>query len=92
MSNIVGEQEERKTSVSKKKKKGKKVSFSLGGLASDRHIDTLGQFDQVDPFLSVPTEETAVTLSRDQPVELPQYIGNRMSMTRTFAIILALLR
>ena len=35
---------------------------------------------QVDPFLSVPPMETAVTLSRDQPVETPQYIGNQMSM------------
>ena len=82
-SNVVGEVKERKMSVSKKKKKGKKVSFSLGGLASDRHVNTLGHFDQVDPFLSVPSMETAVTLSRDQPVETPQYIGNRMSMYET---------
>ena len=45
-SNVVEEQvERRKTSVSKKKQKKKKVSFSLGGLASDRHINTLGHFD-----------------------------------------------
>ena len=62
-SNVVGEMEERKMSVSKKKKKEKKVSFSLGGLASDRHVNTLGHFDQVDHFLSVPPLETAVTLS-----------------------------
>ena len=63
-SNVVGEPIERiQMSVSKKKQKKKKVSFSLGGLASDRHVNTLGQFDQVDPFLSVPILETAVTLS-----------------------------
>ena len=61
-SNVVGE-ERNQTSVSKKQQKGKKVSFSLGGLASDRHINTLDHFDQVDPFLSVPEMETAVTLS-----------------------------
>ena len=78
-SNVVeGQVERRQTSVSKKKQKKKKVSFSLGGLASDRHVNTLGHFDQVDPFLSA--TEAAVTLSRDQPVETPQYIGNWMSM------------
>ena len=62
-SNIVGEQVERTTTSVSKKKKKKKVSFSLGGLASDRHVNTLSHFDQVDPFLSVPSMETAVTLS-----------------------------
>ena len=63
-SNVVGEQVERKqTLVSKKKQKKKKVSFSLGGLASDRHVNTLGHFDQVDPSLSASSMEAAVTLS-----------------------------
>ena len=83
MSNVVEGIERKMKSVSKKKQKKKKVSFSLGGLASDRSINTLGHFDQVDPFLSASPMEAAVTLSRDQPVKLPQYIGNRMSMYET---------
>ena len=79
-SNIVeGQVERRKMSVRKKQKK-KKVSFSLGGLASDCHVNTTDQFDHVDSFLSASPTEAAVTLSRDQPVQTPQYIGNRMSM------------
>ena len=63
-SNIVeGSIERKQTSVSKKKQKKKKVSFSLGGLALDRHVNTLGHFDQVDPFLSASPMEAAVTLS-----------------------------
>ena len=80
-SNVVeGQVERRKMLVSKKKQKKKKVSFSLGGLASDCHVNTADQFDRVDSFLSALPTEAAVTLSRDQPVELPQYIGNQMSM------------
>ena len=75
--------ERKKTSVSRKKQKKKKVSFSLGGLASDRHVNTANQFDRADSFLSASPTEAAVILSRDQPVELPQYIGNRMSMYET---------
>ena len=79
-SNVVEGPIERRTLVSKKKQKKKKVSFSLGGLASDRHVNTADQFDHADSFLSASPTEAAVTPSRDQPVELPQYIGNWMSM------------
>ena len=71
MSNVVEGIERKQTSVSKKKQKKKKVSFSLGGLASDCHINTADQFDRADSFLSASPTEAAVTLSRDQPVELP---------------------
>ena len=63
-SNVVeGQVERRKTSVSKKKQKKKKVSFSLGGLALDRHINTTDHFNHVDSFLSASPMEAAVTLS-----------------------------
>ena len=63
-SNVVEGQVERiQTSVSKKKQKKKKVSFSLGGLASDRHVNTTDHFDHVDSFLSASPTEAAVTLS-----------------------------
>ena len=67
----------------RKKQKKKKVSFSLGGLASDRHVNTTAQFDHVDSFLSASPMEAAVTMSRDPPVETPQYIGNWMLMYET---------
>ena len=80
---VEGQVERRKTSVSKKKQKKKKVSFSLGGLASDRQINTTDHFNRLDSFLSASPTEATVTLSRDQPVETPQYIGNWMSMYET---------
>ena len=78
-SNVV-EGIERKKMLVRKKQKKKKVSFSLGGLASDRHVNTTDQFDHVESFLSASPTEAAVTLSRDPPVKTPQYIGNRMSI------------
>ena len=64
VSNVVeGQVERTQTSVSKKKQKKKKVSFSLGGLASDRHVNTADQFDRADSFLSASPTEAAVTLS-----------------------------
>ena len=78
-SNVVeGQVERRKTLVRKKQKK--KVSFSLGGLALDCHVNTTDQVDHVDSFLSASPTEAGMTLSRDPPVEAPQYIGNWMSM------------
>ena len=67
----------------RKKQKKKKVSFSLGGLALDCHINTTDHFNHIDSFLSASPMEAAVTLSQDQPVEAPQYIGNWMSMYET---------
>ena len=66
-----------------KKQKKKKVSFSLGGLVSGHHVNTTDHFDHVESFLSASPQEAAMTLSRDLPVETPQYIGSRMSMYET---------
>ena len=62
-SNVVEGQVERRKPLVRKKQKKKKVSFSLGGLASDRHINTADQFDRADSFLSASPTEAAVTLS-----------------------------
>ena len=62
-SNVVGGQVERKQTSVRKKQKKKKVSFSLGGLASDCHVNTADQFDRADSFLSALPMEAAVTLS-----------------------------
>ena len=43
-----------------KKQKKKKVSFSLGGLVSGRHHNTIDQFDQMESFLSASLAEVAV--------------------------------
>ena len=59
---VKGRNERRKTLVTKKQKK-KKVSFSLGGLASDRHVNTTDHFDHMDSFLSASPTEAAMTLS-----------------------------
>ena len=59
---VEGQDEKKKTSVTKEQEK-KKISFSLGGLVSGRHHNTTDHFNYVESFLSASPEEVAVTSS-----------------------------
>ena len=62
----------------KKSKKKKKISFSLGGLISDRHHNTLDQLDQVDTLLPASPREGATAMPRE-PI-----VGNQMPMYEAY--------
>ena len=62
-----------------KKKKSKKISFSLGGLvSSSSHFNNVDQLDHIQTLLPTSPEELAVALPRDHGVRLQNYASSRL--------------
>ena len=62
-----------------KKKKSKKISFSLGGLASSsHHFNNIDQLDHIQTLLPTSPVELAVALPRDPGVHLANYASDRL--------------
>ena len=62
-----------------KKKKLKKISFSLGGLASSsHHFNNIDQLDHIQTLLPTSPVELAVFLLQDPGVRLPYYASDRL--------------
>ena len=62
-----------------KKKKLKKISFSLGGLASlSHHFNNINQLDHIQTLLPIFPEELAMALPRDPGMCLTNYASSKL--------------
>ena len=62
-----------------KKKKSKKISFSIGGLASSsHHFNNIDQLDHIQTLLPISPEELAVALLQDPGVCLSNYASSKL--------------
>ena len=62
-----------------KKKKSKKISFSIGGLASSsHHFNNIDQLDHIQTLLPISPVELAVALPRDHGVCLSNYASSKL--------------
>ena len=89
-----GQQHKEKKMLVMKKQKKKKSSFSLDGLVSDHHHNTLDQLNQVDTLLPASPVEFAVAIPQDTGdcIYMKQMYMILRMMTIICAIMLVLLR
>ena len=62
-----------------KKKKSKKISFSLGGLASSSyHFNNIDQLDHIQTLLPISPVKLAVAVLQDPGVHLTNYASSKL--------------
>ena len=62
-----------------KKKKSKKISFSLGGLASSSyHFNNIDQLDHIQTLLPISPVKLAVAVLQDPGVHLTNYVSSKL--------------